>query len=209
MIVLLFFTSCFVFLAIITMVIRDRLESLGHASGYLCSLLDCIGVLNEISRLDPRGILREGAVLPSRQGSGAAAKRLTLLGRVRGMVEQGDRLQEPYPRNTVGPGQDRLSTASRHIGLACRGKAAALLRLPCLTTAIDPRLYHGKRVATLSTRRIAGCIGNWSHLHLPDRCCWPLATITSATATPTSRSRNRKQISEPEPRAQRKQKGAI
>lgn len=43
MIVFLFFTSCFVFVTIITIVIRDRLEFLGHASGYLLCLLDCIG----------------------------------------------------------------------------------------------------------------------------------------------------------------------
>jgi hypothetical protein len=94
MIVLLFFTSCFVFVAIITIVIRDRLEFLGHASGHLLCLLDCIGVLNKISRLFPRGILREQAVLPSRQRPEATApsKRLILLGRVRGRVEQGDRL---------------------------------------------------------------------------------------------------------------------
>lgn len=67
MIVLLFFTSCFVLLAIITMVVSGRLEYLGHASGYLFSLLDCMRVLEENSRLDPRGILREEAVPPSRQ----------------------------------------------------------------------------------------------------------------------------------------------
>jgi hypothetical protein len=82
MIVLLFFTSCFVFVAIITIVIRDRLEFLGHASGHLLCLLECIGVLNKISRLFPYGILREQAVLPSRQRPEAAApsERLTLLG---------------------------------------------------------------------------------------------------------------------------------
>jgi hypothetical protein len=158
MIVLLFFTSCFVFLAIITMVIRDRLESLGHASGYLLCLLDCVGVLNKISRLFPCGILREQAVLPSRQRSGATApsERLTTLGRVGGSVELDDRLQEPYRGNTGGLGQDRLLTASRHIGLACRRKAAALLPLPCLTAAVNPCPCHSKRVATLSTRCIAG-----------------------------------------------------
>lgn len=82
MIVLLFFTSCFVFMAIITIVIRDRLEFLGHASGHLLCLLDCIGVLNKISRLFPCGILWEQAVLPSRQRPEAAApsEPLTSLG---------------------------------------------------------------------------------------------------------------------------------